>query len=176
MFSASAQGGVAPHAFQFWLYRGDTGSWSIAQPYGTAATWAFTPTTPGVHAVQVWARSAGSQAQYDAFRASGYFTVAPSTPSTPTLTAIPGMSVSAGTPITWTGQSTGGVQPTQYKFWLYSQATNSWVVTKDWSPVNTWLWVPAQAGRYAVQVWVRSSGSSANYQAFTSSGYFNILP
>ncbi len=174
-FTASAQGGVAPHTYQFWLYRADLGAWSIAQPYSATGTWVFTPTTSGTHAVQVWARSAGSAAQYDTFKTTGYFTVAPSTPSTPTLTASPGMSVAAGTPITWTGLSTGGLQPTQYKFWLYSQATNSWQITQDWSSDNAWLWV-AQAGRYAVQVWVRQAGSTANYQTFASSGYFSILP
>ena len=110
---------------------------------------------------------------------TGFFTVAPSTPSTPTtptLTASPRPPVAAGTPITWTGQSTGGAQPTQYKFWRYSQATMTWQITQDWSADNTWLWVPSLPGTYAVQVWVRAAGSTATYQAVTSSGFFVISP
>ncbi len=179
VFTATVQGGVAPHTFQYWLYRANTGAWSVARAYDTSATWVFTPTTPGVQAVQVWARSAGSTALYDATKPTGFFTVAPSTPSTPstpTLTASPRPSVAAGTPITWTGQSTGGAQPTQYKFWLYSQATMTWQVAQDWSADNSWLWVPSLPGTYAVQVWVRAAGSTATYQAFTSSGFFVISP
>jgi glucose/arabinose dehydrogenase len=175
-FTASAQGGVAPHMFQYWLYRPDTKAWSVARPYDTSPTWVFTPTTAGAHAVQVWARSAGSTAPHDAAKSTGFFTVAPSTPSVPTLTASPGTTVAAGTPITWTGQSTGGAQPTQYKFWLYTQATGSWQVAQDWSADNTWLWVPALPGTYAVQLWVRAAGSTATYQAFTGSGFFVISP
>jgi glucose/arabinose dehydrogenase len=175
-FSASVQGGVAPHTFQFWLYRPDTKAWSIARAYDTSPTWVFTPTVAGAHAVQVWARSAGSTAQYDAMKPTGFFTVAASTPSTPTLAPTPAPPVPAGTPITWTGLSTGGAQPTQYKFWLYTQATRSWQIAQDWSADNTWLWTPALPGTYAVQVWVRAAGSTANYQAYTSSGFFTISP
>lgn len=180
-FSASVTGGVAPHTFQYWVYRGSTGAWTIERPWHTSPTWVFTPTTSGQHAVQVWVRSAGSTRQYDAYLSTGFFVVAPSavppsTPSTPRLVASPGTNGGPGAPITWTGSSTGGAQPTQYKFWLYSAASQTWQITQDWSDDNTWVWVPSARGTYAVQVWVRSAGSTAEYQAYTSSGFFTIAP
>ena len=175
-FTASAQGGIFPYSFQYWVYRADLGAWLIAQPWSASPTWVFTPSAAGVHAVQVWARSSGSSATFDAMKATGFFTVAPSTPSTPTLTADPGLPVGVGTPVTWTGHSTGGPQPTQYKFWLYAQSTKTWQVVQDWSAVNVWPWVPTQPGTYAVQVWVRGAGSTAPNQGIASSGFFLIQP
>ena len=175
-FAATAQGGVSPYAFQFWLYRADVRAWSVARSWDASPDWTFTPAAAGTYAVQVWARSAGSTAQYDAMWPSGFFAVSRSVPSTPTLTASPGMFVRVGTPVTWTGQSTGGAQPTQYKFWLYTATAKSWQAVQDWSADNTWEWTPGQAGIYAVQVWVRSAGSTATHEGYVSSGFFTISP
>jgi glucose/arabinose dehydrogenase len=174
-WTAGASGGTPPYTYQFWVYRASHG-WSVARPYDSSPTWTWTPQTTGVHAIQVWVRSAGSTASYDTWKGTGYFTVAAAVPAMPTLSVSPTLPAAAGTPMTWTAATTGGRQPTQYKFWHYSQRTGVWQPGQDWSANSTWTWMPDLAGTYAVQVWVRSAGSSATWQAWASSGYFTVTP
>ena len=174
-WTASVSGGAPPYTYQFWVYQASQG-WSIARPYDASPTWTWTPTATGVHAIQVWVRSAGSTAAYDAWSGTGFFTVAAAVPGAPTLRVSPALPVTAGTPLTWTAATTGGRQPTQYKFWYYTQRTGLWQVGQDWSAAATWSWTPDLAGTYAVQAWVRSAGSSAVWQAWTSSGYVTVTP
>ena len=67
LWTAVASGGSGTPAYQFWLHNGT--SWSIAQAYGTTATWTWdTGGLPaGTYRVQVWARMGGSTAAYEAF-------------------------------------------------------------------------------------------------------------
>jgi glucose/arabinose dehydrogenase len=174
-WTAGVSGGAPPYTYQFWLYRAGLG-WSIARPYADSPTWTWTPGATGVHAIQVWVRSAGSTAAYDAWSGTGFFSVAPAVPATPTLRASPDLPVAAGTPVTWTAATTGGRQPTQYKFWYYTQRTGLWQVGQDWSAASMWSWTPELAGTYAVQAWVRSAGSTATWQAWATSGHVVVTP
>jgi hypothetical protein len=44
--------------------------------------------------------------------------------------------------------------------------------------LNTYTWTPSStdAGPHALQVWVRSAGSTAQYEAYGATGYFTIVP
>jgi hypothetical protein len=79
-----------------------------------------------------------------------------------------------GTPITWTATAAGGIPPLQYAFYLYTAATNTWALARAYSTTSTWSWTPAQAGQYAVQVWVRNNGSAAAYDAWAGYPLFSI--
>jgi len=175
-WTATATGGVAPLQYEFLLYTGATGTWSVVRAYSTANTWAWTPPQTGQYAVQVWVKNNGSVTAYDAWTGSGFFniTAAGGAPTISSLTAIPTLPQQAGTPITWTATATGGVAPLQYQFLLYTGATATWSVSRAHSTTNTWSWTPSQAGQYAVQVWVKSNGSAAAYDAWKGSGLFNI--
>ena len=69
LWTAVAGGGSGNYQYQFWLNDGT--SWSIAKPYGATNdntwTWNTTGLATGTYSVQVWARSAGSTAAYEAF-------------------------------------------------------------------------------------------------------------
>ncbi len=177
-WTAMATGGLAPLQYQFVLYTGATATWSVARAYSTTNTWAWTPSQAGQYAVQVWVKNNGSVAPYDAWKGSGFFNIGtPGPPPTITsLTSSPTLPQPAGTMITWTAMATGGLAPLQYQFLLYAGATATWSVARAYSTSSTWSWTPSQAGPYAIQVWVKNSGSVAPYDAWKGSGFFNITP
>ncbi len=175
-WTATATGGTAPLQYEFLLYTGATATWSVARGYSTTNSWSWTPSQVGQYAVQVWVRSNGSTASYDAWMGSGFFNItsAGGLPTITSLTASLTLPQQAGTPITWTATATGVTAPLQYQFLLYTGATANWSVSRAYSTSNTWSWTPSQAGQYAVQVWVRNNGSATAYDAWRGSGFFTI--
>jgi hypothetical protein len=159
-WTAHPKGGISgPLQYQFWLYSPATG-WKIAQPWGPSQSFTWTPTwgEEGTHYLQVWARNNGSTAPYEAWRATGAFTIDPADPHLTTSTIFP---APPGNPIQWTADVSDPASASEYQFWVYSAATNQWTLGQPYSPTNTFAWVPVTAGEYAVQVWVRLVGSGA---------------
>jgi hypothetical protein len=72
--------------------------------------------------------------------------------------------------------ATAGARPTQYQFWR--RDADGWHLARDYAAANTYTWTPAPSdiGAHALQVWVRSAGFAASYQAWQSSGLFIIGP
>jgi glucose/arabinose dehydrogenase len=176
MWTATATGGSGALSYKYWIFSAAGGSWALGRDYDVSPSWTWTPAQPGTYALQVWARSAGSPADYDGWHDTGFFTIANPVPATPNLSRMPSGSLRTGVPVTWSASTSGGRLPTQYKFWLFSQKSGMWQVTRDWGAGGTWSWLPREAGTYAVQAWVRSAGSNSNWDAWTSSGFFNVLP
>jgi glucose/arabinose dehydrogenase len=119
-WTATATGGVAPLQYRFWRYR--AGVWTLARDYSREATYTWTTGAgdAGQYDLHVWVRNAGSTAAYDAYRATGLFTITgPAPPVVQSLTANRALPVAAGTTITWTATATGGVAPLQYRFWRF---------------------------------------------------------
>ena len=81
------------------------------------------------------------------------------------------------TSITWTAVATGGAAPLEYQFWRYSFATGLWTLAQGYSPSSSYTWTPtpAESGTYALVVWVRSSGSTASYEAELGTLAFTIV-
>ena len=75
--------------------------------------------------------------------------------------------------MTWTATAIGGGAPLQYKFLLYTKATNTTTIVQD-GPSNALVWTPPRGGTYEVQVWVRSTGSQAPYEASAGSAEFTV--
>jgi hypothetical protein len=84
----------------------------------------------------------------------------------------------AQTPIVWTTRATGGTAPLQYKFLLYDRSAWGWTTAQDWSTNPQFIWTPARSefGIHAIQVAVRSTGSTAEYEAYAAPGFFLITP
>lgn len=162
--------------YQFWLYRQGTGVWSVAQPYSASKTFLWTPSAADTYAVQAWARRVGSTEAYDAWRGSDYLRVTQTPATLKSLTANVALPAPSGASMTWTAVGAGGsAAPLLYRFLLFDGA--SWSVGKEWSSASTWTWTPPAAGTYAVQVWVKSTGSTtATYEAWLGSGTFTITP
>jgi beta-glucosidase len=164
-WTASAMGGLPPLQYQFW--RLDPSGWSMVQDYNPRNTFTWTPRTAdlGQHTLQVWVRNAGSTASYDGW--SGVvFTVALPTPTVTRLEANV-VSSTPGTPVTWTANATGGLPPLQYQFWRLDAA--GWSMVQDYGPRSAFTWTPSTAdvGEHTLQVWVRNSGSTASYDAWS---------
>jgi len=171
-WTATATGGAAPLQYRFYVWHANV--WTMAQDYTTTNTCAWTPTQTGQYNFAVWVRNAGSTAAYDAYRFYGYFNITTAAPLSVTIAGSPAPPQLLGTPITWTATATGGVAPLQYRFYVWFN--NVWTMVQDYSTVNTYAWTPAQAGQYNVAVWVRNAGSTAAYDAYKFTGYFNITP
>ncbi len=163
--------------YQYWLYTGATKTWSVTRPYSSTAAWTWTPAAAGAYAVQVWVRSTGSTANYDAWMGSAYVTVNPSTTSgkvsSVQLSANKTFPSSTGAAVAWTSAATGVTSP-GYRVLGVNGTADAWSVARAYSTTSTFAWIPTQPGTYAVQVWARNSGSSAKYEAWASSGKFTI--
>ena len=182
-FTAAAAGGTAPYQFKWWLWSGAT--WTIFKDWSTSNTFAWVPSAANSsYAVAVWVRGAGETAdQPSGYPASsGAYTSIPFPIQVPvliltSLTASPSAPQPPGATVTFTAAATGGMAPYQFKWWLWNGAT--WTAVKDWSTSNTFAWVPSAANSsYAVAVWVRSTGETADQPSGypASSGAYTSIP
>jgi hypothetical protein len=69
-FTSTASGGSGTYQYQYWLHNGT--DWALLQDYGAQATCKWTPLEAGTYTVQVHARSAGSEAEYEAWTRTEY--------------------------------------------------------------------------------------------------------
>ena len=78
-FTGAATGGSGSYQYYFTYRNPNTGLWSVGQAYSGNPSWVWDTTgaTPGVYIVQVWARSAGSTASYEAWAGVYYSIVSP---------------------------------------------------------------------------------------------------
>ena len=93
---------------------------SVGQEWNTTDTWTWIPPTAGTYSFRVWARNAGSSAEFDAWRSFGPMTVG--VPAALTVTVLtPNLTspVPAGMPVTWTAKASGGTTPYTYKFFVW---------------------------------------------------------
>ena len=111
--------------------------------------------------------STGWQTRIGSFRLAG---ISPPPPSSVTLTPSPSSPQTPGATVTLTAAASGGSGNYQYQFWLNNGT--SWSIAKPYGATNdnTWTWntTGLATGNYLVQVWARSAGSTAVYEAFTT--------
>jgi hypothetical protein len=172
---ATATGGLPSREYKFW--RLDADGWHMAQDYSASNTYTWSPTLNdgGNHAVQVWARNAGSSAAYDAWATTGVFTIAPPPPIHLVFTAVPPLPAIAGATLTWTVQA--DVSGVEYQVWRYDDGSG-WTIVQPYGTDASYIWSTAisDAGSHALQFWVRRVGSSAAYEGWIASGFFLITP
>lgn len=173
-FTATTSGGTAPIQYKFWAHNSTSG-WSMIRDYATSSQTTYTPPV-GTNRLQVWVRSSGSSADYEAWAPSASFDVIGAVPVMTGIARTPSSgALNAGSSISWTAQYAGGDNP-QFKFWLYDRQTAKWFMARDYASSPTYTWIPSaeQAGEWALQVWVRNGNSSASYQSWLSTDWFRI--
>ncbi len=113
--TGQASGGSGSYAYQFWV--GDpSGKWSAMQGYSAANTYNWTPSQIGQYQIQVWAKNAGSAANYEAYTSINYTvqstsdTQAPTVPANLTATAVSSSQIN----LSWAA-STDNLGVTGYK-------------------------------------------------------------
>ena len=65
--------------------------------------------------------------------------------------------------------------PLQYRFVLFTEG-RGWTELRGYSTANTFTWTPtaSDTGRHLIQVWIRSNGSTAAYEGWLNTAYFDI--
>jgi hypothetical protein len=172
-WTARVQGGMAgPIQYQFWLYS-TTKGWRNVQPYGPSETLTWTPTSTdaGDYAVQVWVRSNGSTAAYEAYTGTSIFHIYSSVQLT-TSTLFP---VAVGTTTTWTADVSDPSVNIEYEFWVYSATSAQWSLGQGYSTQKTFAWTSLVVGSYALQVWARPVGSTIAYGTYKSTGMLDVV-
>jgi hypothetical protein len=169
IFTATPTGGVQPYAFKWWLNNG--GGWTAVSVWTQSNTYAWTPTVPNAsYALGAWVKSAGNPADAPEFGNWMPFPISGSGPG-----PVTGMSVTAdrsapqppSTTIHVTAAPTGGVQPYQFKWWVYDG--NTWAAVGGWTQNSVFTWTPAGANpNYRVGAWVKSAGNPADAPEFGS--------
>lgn len=163
--------------YRFWV-RHPAGNWTMIRDYLSYDDAVFTPTSPGAYVLEVWARRGTSTASYEAYATSVFEVASDTAPlRLAALEAEPALALATeGFRINWTARTSGGGSSTQFKFLLYEESTNEWTVVRDWHIASTLVWVPARAGRYAMQVLVRPAGSTDAHVDARSAGTFTVAP
>jgi hypothetical protein len=164
-WTASATGGTPPLQYRF--YRRDgSGVWTIVQDYGATNKYTWPSAVPGTYIVEVWVRSYGSSSPYEAYGDSAQVVVT-SLPAVTSVSVTPSTtSAYPGTSVTWTATSAGGVAPIQYRFCITNLDVGGWTEVLPWSTTAVWTMTNAVAGRYVVEVWARSNGSTRTYDTY----------
>ena len=169
---------TTPHEYLFQAMDVSTGNWTVIRGYAPNTQVQWQPGADGTYVVQAWARAIGSTAPYDSLATSAQLTVGPAAISAPALYVDTTFPAQTGTSITWTARPMGGTSgPLQYQFWLYS-STTGWQKAQPYGPSQSFTWTPTwgDEGTHHLQVWVRSSGSTAAFEAWRSSGAFTVDP
>ena len=171
-FTAHASGGIGPLQFRF--SRLDASGWQMVQDYSTANSYTWTPGLAdlGEHVVQVWVRNAGSTTLYDAW-AGQTFEIVKSLPTITAFTHDGVFPMLPNTPVQLNAAAVGGSSALEYRFLLYRDGTG-WSVLQEYSTATAVTWTPAQAGNYALQLWVRSSGVVDLYEAWASLDFVEV--
>ena len=94
-------------------------------------------------------------------------------PQVDIVSSRPG-SLRAGEAVVFTAGATGGVAPFEYQFFVFSPATD-WQIVQAYGPSNSFSWIPP-AGTYALQVRVRTAGSTVAYHGFGGIASITVGP
>src|SRR6266542_308178 len=167
--------GTIPLEYKFWVVD-PASDWTTFRDWNASNVAVWTPNATGTYAVQAWARKVGNAVSYDTWVGTDYLTVSRTTPSITALSADRPFPSRTGTPVTWTVRSRGGTAgPLQYQFWMYSTQTG-WTIVQPYSSSKTFTWRPggSDAGTHALQVWVRSAGSTAAWEGWKGTEFFTI--
>jgi hypothetical protein len=118
----------------------------------------------------VWVRSVGSVLDYEDWKGTEMFQVVPNvTLIVNTDRALTGLH--QGDVVTWmAGVAEGGNW--EYQFWGFNGT--SWVLLQPYQLNKGGLSWMMTSGTRAVQVWIRSPGSTAAFEKYYSSGLFVV--
>jgi hypothetical protein len=172
--------GCASPLYKFWILGPASGGvWNMVQDYSVSNTYTWNTLagqTWGTYRLSVWVRDAASTNAYDSYDASQYYTLTASCPSV-RESSSPSSTAAGGTVVTINATSSGCPNP-RYKFWILGPANGGvWTMVQDYSANASYTWNTTAGqtkGTYRFSVWVRDTSSSAGYDAYDASEYFNL--
>jgi hypothetical protein len=150
-----------------------SGQWIVEQDYSRAPLFIWTPewSDLGNHAIQVWARSVGSRAVYEAWAGTNPFSVSGSAIQ---LSADADFPLASGQPVKWTASIAGATAALEYRFVVLNHATGIWTVVREYAASNQAVWTPSAAGTYTMQAWARRARGTTVFDLWTASGPLTI--
>ena len=154
--------------YRFWV-RPPGGAWSIAQDYSASNTFNWTQTAlSGSYSIEVDARNATESVAYDVVTNFAYSLSGCSAVS---LAANPASPVNPGPSVVLTASPTCAATPV-YRFWTRPPG-GAWSIAQDYSASAAFNWATSglARGSYALEVDVRSAGSTDAYQAVSNLNY-----
>ena len=163
-WTASASGGSGTYQYQFSRTGPDTGGTAVvAQAWGTARTWTWTPTSAmvGSDTITVGVRNSDGTGQVTSTTPA--YTVSNTPIAVSSLTANPS-TATAGASVTWTAAATGGSGSYQYQFSRTGPDTGGSSIVQAYSASNTlnWATTSAMAGSDTISVSVKDiTGATA---------------
>ena len=169
--------GAAPSCprpeFEFWILP-PGGKWSVLQPFSpnATATWHTAGLALGTYDFDVWAKQGGSNDQ-QAVHISGIARyVLQQAPTVCTSVAWNAPSLpspqSPGSKVGLSGTASGCASPL-YEFWIQPSG-GLWAILQPYSSSSaaTWDTTGLVTGTYNFDIWVKHSGSAADWEAHTS--------
>ena len=169
--------GTAPVEYQFQVINTANNTTTVLRSYSSSNQAQWVPAAAGRFIVQGLERQVGSTAPYDLIVNTPPLDVLASPLTITSFSTPTAFPASTGTPIKWTARVQGGTSgPIQYSFWRYSAATAGWLNVQPYGASETYTWTPTwtDAGDYALQVWVRSNGSTASYETYAGTAMKNL--
>jgi hypothetical protein len=157
-WTATATGGSGALKYCFYVFK--NGTVVERGSYGTAKTYAYTPTAAGAYTVRVYVKDgAGTVATQD--NAAKVNVTASATPLTISSVKANKTSANTGESITWTATATGGSGTLKYCFYVFRNDT---VVERgSYGTARTYTYTPQILGIYTVRVYVKDgTGTSIN--------------
>jgi len=166
--SANAAGCPNP-TYEFWT-QAPGGAWNIAQGFSPASTfnWNTSGLAAGTYLFDVWVRQSGSSASYEAHISPNptFVLQAPiACTSVSWNSPSPASPQAPGTQVALSATAAGCPNPV-YQFWVQAPG-GSWSVVQSYSSASTATWntTGLAAGTYSLDVWVKQSGSAADFEA-----------
>ncbi|MEQ1573721.1 MAG: BACON domain-containing carbohydrate-binding protein, partial [Vicinamibacterales bacterium] len=159
LWKAAPAGGTPPYSYMWWIDNGTT--WTALTGWTSSDTFTWTPATANsAYQIGVWAKSAGNMGDAAEKAAGVPFGITPVVASVALTSNVPSPQ-RTGRAVQWTASASGGTPPYTYKWWLFDGAT--WAVLANWSASGSVAWTPgAPNPDYAVRVWARSAGATAD--------------
>lgn len=157
--SANAVGGNEK-LYRFWIR--ENGKWRILQDYSPTPTVQWTPNTSGDFRISVLVKDKDSTKEYDDYRFLDYAVESKEA-------KLNGISIDQvgqtqiNSPVTVT--ASGTLESDQlYRF--YVRENGNWRLAQDYSPTNTFTWVPTRPGDYRISVHTKERHSTKAYDDY----------
>ena len=149
----------------------------MLQDWSTATTLAWSPPTGGNYMIGLWARSAGATADLPQTTAQLSYRVmgVPAVPMTSATLSASQTNTSVGATVTFTAAGSGGAAPYAFKLWVQKDG-GAWTLLRDWSTSTTANWTPAAPGTYAIGLWARNAGSTADLPDTVATRMVTVTP
>ncbi len=191
-WTATASGGD-PSTYRYAFFRrlAGTSAWTpdvTAPSWQSSRTMSWTPTSAdaGTWEIFIWVKDAYTPPTMNTYGHAAWYNAGPvqvTTPAPLTVSGTGSPSTSpAGTSITWTANTSGGV-PSTVKYALFRQkaGTSNWipdVTAPSWQSSNVLRWTPSAAdvGTWSIIIWVKDVNTSPTQNGYGFAAYYNAQP